>query len=52
MDLNQVTLPASNIRESVDSGVKIYFEHERLDVLCESLESQGFIFEHKPVDQS
>ena len=91
MDLNQVTLPAINVRESVDfykkmgftqivdsphyarfecpqgdatfsvhaveqppadSGVKIYFEHEDLDVLCETLESRGFNFEHKGVDQS
>lgn len=91
MDLNQVTLPAINVRESVDfykkmgftqivdsphyarfecpdgdatfsvhaveqcsvdSGVKIYFEHEDLDALCESLESRGFNFERKPVDQS
>jgi catechol 2,3-dioxygenase-like lactoylglutathione lyase family enzyme len=91
MDLNQVTLPAINVRDSVDfykkmgftqivdsphyarfecpagettfsvhfteqrpvdSGVKIYFEHEDLDALCESLESRGFNFEHKPVDQS
>lgn len=91
MNLNQVTVPARNIAESVSfyrklglkqivdsphyarfecpdgdstfslhlageldlgSTVVIYFEHEKLDALCERLRKKGLEFQKLPQDES
>ena len=89
MNLNQITLPVSNMPEAVEFYLRlgftqivdtphyarfscpegdatfslslqdkdsenpsvIYFEHEKLDELCQTLTDKGIIFEQMPTDQ-
>ncbi|KPV99192.1 MULTISPECIES: VOC family protein [unclassified Pseudoalteromonas] len=46
------TFSLSLDRGEFDCGMVIYFEHEQLDELVETLKVKGFVFIQEPTDQS